>query len=109
LSRQERLGRNETLFREINERLERLQKPFDVFTERAEFVCECGNEDCTELITMSLKEYEEVRAVPTHFVLVPGHELQNVEDVVERRKGYDVVRKREATPAQVAREEDPRS
>jgi hypothetical protein len=107
--RQERLGRNETLFREVNERLEKLQAPFDVFAERAEFVCECGNRDCTKQITMSLKEYEDLRSDPTYFAVVPGHEVPDVEDIVARREGYDVVRKREGPPADVAIEEDPRS
>ena len=35
-------------------------------------------------------------------------EIKDVEDIVARRNGYDVIRKREGTPAQIADETDPR-
>jgi hypothetical protein len=104
-----RIGRNEVLFREINERLSELQESFDVFSERGDFVCECGDVSCSEQITMSLGEYEQLRADPELFGVKPGHEIPDVENVVERRPGYDVVRKSEGGPAELARAEDPRS
>lgn len=104
-----RIGRNEVLFREINERLNDLQESFDVFAERADFVCECGDASCAEEITMSLAEYEHVRSTPTWFAIKPGHEIADVEELVEKRDGYDIVRKSEGGPAELARAEDPRS
>ena len=106
--RQERVGRNEVLFREINERLEELQERFEVLADQGDFVCECGKLGCTEQITITLDEYRAVRADSTHFVVKPGHEMPDVEDVVERRRGYDVVRKHEGEAAELARAEDPR-
>jgi len=107
--REARIGRNEALFREINERLNALQETFDSFTEQADFVCECGDVTCGEQITMSLADYERVRSNPTWFAIKPGHEENDVEDVVEKQTGYDIVRKHEGTPADIARAEDPRS
>src|SRR5919205_3825240 len=107
--RQERIGRNEALFREINERLEDLQERFDVLSHAGDFVCECGKLGCTEQITMPLEEYRELRSNPTHFAIKPGHEIPDVEDVVARRRGYDIVRKHEGPPTELARAEDPRS
>jgi hypothetical protein len=107
--RKNRIGRNEVLFREINDRLNSLQEPFNALEERADFVCECGDKSCTEQISMSLSEYEQLRSDPTLFAVKPGHETPNVEEIVERRTGYDVVRKREGGPAELARAEDPRS
>jgi hypothetical protein len=104
-----RIGRNEVLFREINERLNELQESFDVFSERADFVCECGDVSCAEQITMSLHEYEQVRADPELFAIKPDHEIDDVEQVVAKRDGYDIVRKDEGAPAALARAEDPRS
>jgi hypothetical protein len=109
MNRAERVGRNEALFREINERLQALQESFDVLAEKADFVCECGDIHCSEHISMPLKEYESLRADPTHFAIRPGHEIPDVEDVVARRSGYEVVRKHEGDPAELAREEDPRT
>jgi hypothetical protein len=106
--REERIGRNEILFREVNERIEALQRSFAGESERAEFICECGNADCAQHISMTLAEYERVRADPTAFAVVPGHEMASVERVVERRGSFDVVRKRAGEAAELAAEESPR-
>jgi len=106
--RAERVGRNEALFRQVNERLKQLGESFSIGSEMAEFVCECGSASCAEPIRMTLAEYEAIRAEPELFAIVPGHETPNVEAVVRRRKGYDVVRKHEGEPARLARETDPR-
>lgn len=106
--RRERAGRNEAVFRQVNERLKEIGESFSLVSEVADFVCECGNASCTAPIRMTLAEYEEVRSQPELFIVVPGHEAADVETIVERRDGYDIVRKREGEPAQVARETDPR-
>lgn len=49
-----------------------------------------------------------MRSDPTHFVIVPGHEIPGVEDVVELHERYHVVRKHEEE-AQIAIKTDPRS
>ena len=107
--REARIGRNEALFREINERMEALQQAFDSATEQADFVCECGDVTCGDQITMPLADYERLRSHPTWFAIKPGHQLEDVEDVVEKRRGYDIVSKHEGVPADIARAEDPRS
>jgi hypothetical protein len=107
--RQERIGRNEALFRDVNERLEQLNEAFSVVTDRAEFVCECGDAGCAQRIVMTLADYEGIRADSALFVIVPGHEAPDVEDVVDRRGGYDIVRKRPGSPAALAAREHPRT
>jgi hypothetical protein len=42
---------------------------------------------CNQLVELSVREYEEIRAHPRRFVLVPGHESPDVETVVETRQG----------------------
>jgi hypothetical protein len=105
--RERRIGLNEALFREVNERLRGLGKHFDLAD--LDVICECGNADCAERITMSHSDYEELRAQPTLFAIVPGHEKPDVEDVVEQRRGYAVVRKHAGEEAELARQTDPRS
>jgi hypothetical protein len=73
------------------------------------FICECDVADCTELIPMTLAEYEAIRAVPIRFAVVPGHELPEIETVVERHSAYLVVEKRDDEAQDVARETDPRA
>jgi hypothetical protein len=107
--RERRIGRNEALFREVNERLEQLQESFDVGSERQEFLCECGDSTCAERIALTRAEYERVRADPTLFVVVAGHEVRDVEEVVESNERFDIVRKQAGEAERVAVELDPRS
>ena len=44
-----------------------------------------------------------MRADPTHFVVLPGHELLDVVTVIERHDTFNVVRKDPGGPAEVAR------
>ena len=43
------------------------------------------------------------------FAVKPGHEVEDVETVVERKDGYWVVRKAPGAPQRIARETDPRN
>jgi hypothetical protein len=106
--REQRIGANQALFRRVNERLEDLNEAFGAITESVELVCECGRRECAERIEMSPSEYEGIRDDPALFAVVRGHEAANVEEVVEQRNGYDVVRKRPGLPRRIAETTDPR-
>jgi len=105
-----RLGANEALFREVNERVADVAGHFvKIETSPVQFNCECGSADCTAQIELTLVEYEAVRAEATHFAVTPGHELPEIEQVVERHSTYFVVEKRDPEAEEVAVETDPRS
>jgi hypothetical protein len=87
--RQVRAAKNQSLFREVNERIEEL-RPSEL---RIEFACECSDTACTASLILSDAEYEHVRRFPTHFIVVQGHELDEVERVVEQNERYAVVEK----------------
>jgi hypothetical protein len=87
--RQVRAAKNQSLFREVNERIEEL-RPGEVLLD---FACECSNTECTASLTLSDEEYEDVRRFPTHFIIMTGHELDEVERVVEQNDRYAVVEK----------------
>lgn len=108
VERARRIGLNEAVFRQINERLNELAEKFGSPGEPMDLICECGNVHCDERIRVGGEDYEALRSDPRLFAIVPGHEKEDVEDVVERRDGYDIVRKREGEPARVARATDPR-
>ena len=99
---------NEAVFREVNERVNDLAHSFDLQHRPLDLVCECGDGTCTQQIGVPAQEYEELRADPTLFAVFPGHEAPEVERVVERREGYDVVRKHAGEPARLAQRTDPR-
>lgn len=108
-AREDRLARNEALFRSVNERVRELAtSPSSEELEPVAFVCECGSAGCAATVELTIREYEHVRADPTHFVVVSGHASPEVEEVVERHGRYDVVRKH-PDEAHIAIETDPRS
>lgn len=104
-SRDERLAKNEVLFREVNERIRDVTE----FPGETDFICECGDAECVEPVALSLAEYEAVRATASRFFVRTGHELPDIEDVVERTDRYTIVAKRNGVPGRVAAESDPRS
>ena len=106
--RARRIGLNESVFRNLNEQLKGLAEQFEL-EDQLLLVCECGYPECDKRLRVPAAEYEQIRADATFFVLVPGHELEDVEEVIAEHGGYNVVKKRDGTPAQVARETDPRS
>lgn len=106
-SRERRIGENEILFRHVNTQIRELDARFEVpSAETYEFLCECGNRDCAERIRLGIEEYERIHVDPVQFAVVPGHEIPDVESVVERRDGYLVIRKDEGGPAELAAEHD---
>ncbi len=107
-ARERRIGENEVLFREVNERVRETNETFEVGAGEAEFVCECGTASCVERIAMTLAEYEQVRSEPTQFFIVPGHDLPEVESVVREEEQFWVVRKDVGAPEKLAIDTDPR-
>jgi hypothetical protein len=102
-----RAGAHEATIRDVNEGIERGQWPGEEDTPVA-FRCECARLGCNQLIELSVREYEAVRAHPRRFVILPGHELPGLESVVEARPGYVIVEKLDQA-GEVAQQHDPRS
>jgi hypothetical protein len=109
-SRAARAGRNQALYREVNERVREMNEAFDAFLPLGEWICECANEQCFETIEMTHEEYEAVRAGGTRFFVKPDHAhvIPEAEVVVERHERYWVVDKVGVAGA-VAERQDPRS
>jgi hypothetical protein len=107
--RERRIGENEALFRSVNEQVQGLTDTLTVAAERVRAVCECGAQSCIEHIELHPQEYEQIRADPTLFVIKPGHEFTEVEEVANRNDRYWLVRKDPGGPAALARATDPRS
>jgi hypothetical protein len=86
-----RRARTEALFRDVNERIAESAHRFS--SHSAEFVCECDDATCTDRVPATLEVYEDVREDATQFLLVPGHENEAIEKVVERTPRYTIVAK----------------
>jgi hypothetical protein len=105
-SRDDRIASNEGLLRDINDRIEEVSQERGDSKGIFDFLCECGRENCTATVALAIAEYEGVRSDETHFLVFPGHETDDIEDVVVQDKHYSVVRKH-PDEAAVAEETDP--
>jgi hypothetical protein len=103
-----RAARNESLFREINERIAELNEAFEAILPVSDWICECADESCIEPLPMTYEAYEQIRAHPARFALRPGHEALDVERVVETHEGYLVVEKI-GVAQEIAEQHDPRA
>jgi hypothetical protein len=110
--RLERQARNEALVREVNERMNTLDRGAAGSgavdgVETFGFHCECGlGGGCGEMVWMTLEEYEVVRAQDDRFALVPGHETEGLEHVVDGNERFVIVDKVDEAEPFVA--DDPR-
>jgi hypothetical protein len=88
-AQRQRAAKNQSLFREVNERIEDLAASA-AFTM---FICECMDESCDESVSLTIQEYEHIRSDSNRFLVLPGHEISNIERVVEANERYLVVAK----------------
>jgi hypothetical protein len=102
--RRRRAARNQSLFREVNERIEAISGASSF----SSFVCECADGSCDAQIPLTLEEYEHVRSRPNWFVVLPGHNLVGVEIIDVASDRFFIVSKLGAG-AELATELDPRS
>ena len=98
--RERRIAENEAYWRQLNE-----LSPPEPGMLNAVF-CECGRLECSVRVRMTAAEYDVVRSRPTTFVVALGHELTDVEHVVESTERYRIVEK-EGEAAEVAIQTDP--
>ena len=99
-----RVALTEANGRRVNEAIERGHRG----RETAAFVCECGRIGCSTVVSVALDDYEAVRAHFNTFLVAPGHEIGEVEEIVSKHDGYVIVRKT-GEGADVAADTDTRS
>ncbi|MBW3538282.1 hypothetical protein KY386_02190 [Candidatus Parcubacteria bacterium] len=97
-SRQSRAN-NEKLFKSLNQQVETVTEPLFKAEERrsvpVEFYCECSNRECVERVSLPIDEYRAVHRDPNCFLVKPGHDQRDIENVVQQTPRYWVVRKHE--------------
>ena len=91
-TQRQRAAHNQSLFREVNERIATLSRRFASELQPNFYVCECLDTTCTEMLALTFGEYERIRE-HGHFFVLPGHEDRAVETVVEANDKYIVVEK----------------
>jgi hypothetical protein len=90
----EQVARNNALFRAANEGIRGAAERYRV-EELVPFLCECADEQCTQLVRLSLVEYHAVCAHSTRFIIAPGHAAAEGETtmIVGEHGDYLVVEK----------------
>jgi hypothetical protein len=99
----ERAARNEEVFRGVNVRIEQGAEQHGV-DRRLPFHCECGRASCFETVELAPDEYDRVASHRFRFVIVPGHELPEIETVVTVGDRYAVVEKQGEAREQINRD-----
>ncbi|MCW2920741.1 MAG: hypothetical protein JWL76_615 [Thermoleophilia bacterium] len=91
--RDDRVARNENVYRAVNERIvdasNRLMRP----TDHIDVACECGNLGCAQLLRVRVEDYQDVRSHPSRFLIARGHRTPDTEVLVHRRGEFEVVEK----------------
>jgi hypothetical protein len=102
------MAENEATFRDANEQIQARARELE-FPEPVPFLCECGDPDCHEIISVSPDAYADVRTRSTQFLVAPGHEDVSGSSgrVVAEHDGHLVVEKTGVAGAVAARR-DPR-
>jgi hypothetical protein len=100
-------ARNEEIFRKVNERIEGVSQTVPATEPTMAFLCECDDLECHGKVEVTRAQYESVRAVPTHFIVLPDHIDPEIEHVVFSDDRFVVVEK-EGAAARNAEAHDPR-
>lgn len=105
--RAERLANNEAIFRVGNERMADWEERHGD-GQRERYFCECADADCREKVELTRSQYEYVRSDSRWFVVVPGHETPDVETVIDRHDGWNLIQKHPEVD-EIVEATDPRS
>jgi hypothetical protein len=91
----ERIARNESVFRDANERIREAAEEHGADTRPVPFVCECAGPECREILRLTLAEYRSIRRDPARFLVAPGHQAaaRGLAEVVAENDGYMVTEK----------------
>ena len=108
MSFEERAAQNETLFRSVNEEIEKLGQVERKAGRFTAFVCECSDGKCAQQVQLTLPEYEEVRTESRWFAVAPGHVTEQIEHVVRTSDRYVIVEKDTPVATKIAEISDPR-
>jgi hypothetical protein len=91
--RERRAARNQLLFRAVNEQILHLTERFQAELLDLDLVCECADPSCIGTVRLELEEFSRIDREQNSFLVIRGHEDVQVEDVVDTRDGYVIVRK----------------
>lgn len=109
---QKRKIENEVVFRKANERAQKSLKQvqddaktnsddslaFNDNDIKLHFYCECADENCKSRIVMIPKKYQQLHSNKKAFIVLPGHEVSEIEKVLKKQSSYNLIEKYTVPP-----------
>ena len=84
---------NEIIRRARNEWIEQTLDSFGAEHSEDTYVCECGDPNCSESVSLTRAEYEAVRSDGSRFVVAVDHENPEIERVTAENGRFTIVQK----------------
>lgn len=95
----QRMVENEVIFREANRDAEAFLEETNGSTNATvKFFCECSRPECKERIPLTLQAYKDLHQNQRQFIALSGHEFPEVEYIVRKGGGFNVVQKHDNPP-----------
>ncbi len=89
-------AQNQMAFRSVNERIKELGTQPNSPGDELDFACECADHACVEKIRLSALQFLAIESEQNQFIVLRGHQLPEVKDVIAEREGFLIVSKRGA-------------
>src|SRR4051794_31548135 len=88
-------ARAQDRFRNVNEGAADPDDGFSPVLPAGSRICECANDDCTDVVEISAEAYETVRKFSTRFIVSPAveHVVPDIEIVVDANDRFWIVQK----------------
>jgi hypothetical protein len=104
-----RAARHRTLVRDANEWISTKAVTANHPDGADHFSCKCDDAACGEMVSLTRREYESVRASPTRFLIVADHEDPQVEHLISENARFAIVETLPGSPSRIALRSDPRA
>jgi hypothetical protein len=86
MPREIRILETEEFYRQINDVIAKNGRRDD-----KAYMCECANVYCNVSMDVSTEDIEVLHSVPGYYIILPGHEIPDVEHVVSTTEKYAIV------------------
>jgi hypothetical protein len=105
---------NEVIFREYNESVEKKFKSLKEMAKKEgqeefikekdiplHFYCECSDIECKKRVIVKPSIYKKIHENRSKFIIICGHEIEEIEYVLDKTDEYCVIEKREKAPESI--------
>jgi len=94
----EKMIKNEQLVRNKNRSVGTALKRYfggnkEIINTPLEFVCECSDINCKQIIKISIAEYEKLHRRNDRFLIVKGHKTHQIEKTVSSKGRLELIEK----------------